>query len=472
MTKSLADPSLGTSSSWLGGLKNRFWNELEEPSGFLRMLRLSRPVANQSWLWSDRRLSHRLASLEKLAFWKSEEWRLNPEIESTRREFLTGLRESIGPRLKKIENLNERRRINRFLTRVEARLGVVDPYCRPTRARVELTDACNLRCPMCPQSFWEWDRRHADEWILERARSLYPWLTQLDFTSFGETLLSPLFRKALRDSPSHAHTLLITNGLLVNDDMAEFIVSNNLSELHVSIDSASPEAYLAMRGVDGFKRVIENCRRLVRAKLKAGKQEPVLVFNFTLNRKNFEELEPLIQLAAEIGFQRVHANYLLVWRPDLRGDSIFWIREQTCELLDRCDDLAARSGIEFFHPPKPLAEHEGRERFERFCPEAWEFIHIRAVGRIAVCCMSADEFEAPPEMSWEEIWDCPAYQNFRRMVNLPGDEAPPLCRNCHFGRDIQPGDPRFHFFEATLDEHLTGQAKDPYLRSQGECLTL
>lgn len=76
MTNSLADPSLETSSSWLGGLKNRFWNELEEPSGFLRMLRLSRPVANQSWLWSDRRLSHRLASLEKLAFWKSEEWRL------------------------------------------------------------------------------------------------------------------------------------------------------------------------------------------------------------------------------------------------------------------------------------------------------------------------------------------------------------------------------------------------------------
>lgn len=472
MANALTEFPFDTSSSWLGGFKKRFWSELVEPSGFLRMLKLTRPMANQAWFWSDRRLLHRLVSLEKFAFWQGEEWRSNVEIESVRREFLASLRESIGPRLKKVENPDERRRLNRFLTRVEARLGVVDPYCRPTRARVELTDACNLRCPMCPQSFWDWDRRHADEWILERARSLYPWLTQLDFTSFGETLLSPLFRKALRDSPAHAHTLLISNGLLVNEDMAEFIVSNNLSEMHVSIDSASPEPYRAMRGVDGFERVIENCRRLVRAKHKAGKSDPKLVFNFTLNRKNFSELEPIIRLAAEIGFQGVHVNFLIVWRPELRGDSIFWIREKTCELLDRCEEVATNCGIEFFHPPKPLPEQEGRERFERFCPEPWEFIHIRAVGRIAVCCMSADEFEAPPEMSWEEVWDSPAYQNFRRMVNLPGDEAPPLCRNCNFGRDIQPGDPRFHFYESALEEHLTGHTKDPYLRNPEECLTL
>lgn len=448
---------------FFSGVKSRLWTSLETPEGYIRALKLSSPLAAQPWLWGEKRVLYRLASLERFAFWKGEEWRANREVEKARREFLTGLRESVGPRLSGISDWNAKRRINQWLGKVEARLGSIDPYCRPTRARLELTDACNLRCPMCPQSFWEWDRNYAEDWILERARTLYPWLTHLDYTSFGETLLSPLFKKALVEAPTHAHTMLITNGLLVNDEMADFLVRNHLLELHVSIDAASPEPYKSMRGVDAFDRVIENCKRLVAAKKRHQKEYPFLVFNFTVNRKNIDEVLPLLKIASEIGFQRVHANFLMVWTTDLKGDSVYWIREKTCDVLDAGDQLARELGIEFFHPPKPLAEHEGVERFETYCPEAWEFIHLRAVGRISVCCMSADEFEAPPELSWEAIWDSPAYQNFRRKVNLQGDEAPPLCRNCHFGRNIQPGDPRFHFFDAALAEHVLDKPKDPYM---------
>jgi MoaA/NifB/PqqE/SkfB family radical SAM enzyme len=466
MATTLVEPTSMNSSSLLEGLKARFWSGLEQPEGYIRSLRWLVPLVSQEWLWSDRRLLHRLASLERIAFWKGEEWRSDGDVEQTRKVFLRALREVAGPRLKLIVDEGDRRRVNQWLAKVEARLGVIDPYCRPTRARLELTDACNLRCPMCPQSFWEWDRNYAGDWILERARSLYPWLTSLDFTSFGETLLSPLFKKAVREAPAHTHTLLITNGLLVNDEMAAFLCSHHISELHVSIDAASQGPYLAMRCVDGFDRVVENCRRLVKARLQTGRGSPTLVFNFTLNRKNIEELVPLIRLAGEIGFQRVHINYLMVWTSDLRGDSVYWIRERTCEVIDHAERVAQEVGVEFFHPPRPLKEHEGVERFERYCPEAWEFIHLRAHGRLSVCCMSADEFEVPEGMDWEEVWDSPAYQDFRRRVNLPGDEAPPLCRNCFFGRNIQPGDPRFHFFDEALSEHVTGSPKDPYLRER------
>lgn len=425
-------------------------------------MRLMTPLATQAWLWNDRRLQYRIASLERFGLWKGEEWRTNREVEAARRSFLAGLRESVGPRLKSMENSDDRRRANQWLGRIEARLGVVDPYCRPTRARLELTDACNLRCPMCPQSFWEWDRNYAEDWVLDRARSLYPWLTLLDYTSFGETLLSPLFKKALAEAPRHAHTVLITNGLLVNDEMAEFLVGNHLMELHVSIDAACREVYKSMRGVDAFERVVENCKRLVAAKKRLGKSSPTLVFNFTLNRKNIGELVPLIRLAGDIGFQRVHSNYLMVWVTEQRQDSVYWIRDQACETIDEADRTAREVGVEYLHPPKPLQEHEGVGRFETFCPEAWEFIHLRAVGRVTVCCMSAEEYEAPPTVSWEDVWDSPAYQDFRRRVNLPGDDAPPLCRNCFYGRNVQPGDARFHFFDKALAEHVTGKPLDPF----------
>ncbi|MCG3199095.1 MAG: hypothetical protein GHCLOJNM_03604 [bacterium] len=457
--------------SFVGGLKGKFWAHIERPDAYIRALRVATPLASQEWFWNDRRLLHRLDSLERFALWKGEEWRADKDVEETRRAFLKGLRETVGPRLKEMPDDGERRRVNQWLARLEARLGVVDPYCRPSRARLELTDACNLRCRMCPQSFWEWDRNYAEEWILERARSLYPWLLQLDYTSFGETLLAPLFKQALLEAPTHAHTVLISNGLLINDDWAQFLVENHLSELHVSIDAASRGAYQAMRGVDAFERVVENAKRLVGVKKRLGKSSPTLVFNFTLTRKNIDDLVPLIRLAAEIGFQRVHMNYLMVWIAENSEDSVFWIRDRACEAVDEADRVARELGVEYFHPPKLLREHEGVERFETFCPEAWEIIYLRSMGKVSVCCMSADEFVPPPEMSWEEVWDSPAYQAFRRRVNLPGDQAPPLCRNCFYGRDVQPGDPRFHFFSEALVEHLKDTPKHPYLTEPREAFS-
>jgi len=463
MCATAVDPFPATNGGFISGLKERLWTSLEQPDGYIRALGRFGPILSKSWLWNDPRLLHRLGTIERIGFWKGDEWRTNKEVELARKEFLSSFRRLAGPRLQKITGWDDRRRLNKVLARSEARLGVVDPYCRPYRARLELTDACNLRCQMCPQSMWDWERNYAEEWVLKRAESLYPWLLELDLTSFGETILSPLFRRALEGAPSHAQTLLISNGLLIDDEVADLLVGSGLSELHISIDSATRETYKIMRGVDSFDKLLENCNRLIQCKERLGSSTPYLVFNYTITRKSIDDLIPLIRLAATIGFQRVHANFLIVWDSSLRSDAVYWMRERTGEILDEGDRVAREMGIEFWHPPKPLKEHEGMQNDVRFCAEAWEFMQLRAKGDISVCCMSADEIKTTEAMTWEEVWDSPAYQDFRRRVNLPDDEAPPLCRNCYYGRDIQTGDPRYHFQDESLAEHVTDVPKDANL---------
>lgn len=413
----------------------------------------------QQSLWPEKRLAARLGVLEELLFGKLVEYRNDDQLDSARTRVWQHLRELLHNRIEASSNWDNKRRFNRLLARIEAHLGIPDPYCRPTRARLELTVACNLRCPMCPQSMWDFERAHAPEYVIDRPQTLYPWLTEFDLTSFGETLLAPEFPRVLASLPEHTHNLLITNGLLVDDQMADRLINSNLTELHISIDSATPETYQCIRGINAYERVIENARRLVRARQKKATSRPELVFNYTLSRKNLEELIPLMEQVPEIGFDTVGVNYLIVWDKSRRDDAIYWVRERTCEVLLAAEQRAAELGIRFIHPPLPRPEDEGADFIPAVCRDPWEFIHFRSDGRITVCCLSADEFVVEPETSWETVWKGAAYQNFRRRVNLPGDGAPPLCRNCVFAKNILPGDPRYHFFDELLTEHLAQEPK-------------
>lgn len=454
-------PTEDESRGFFSQLKGKFWHSLETPERTIRTFQMAAHLLRQPWIWTDRRLLHRLGTLERLGLWRVQEWRDDEPVRRARHDFFAAFRDLAGPRLKSIPDWPERRRLNSFLAKVESHLGVPTPYCRPTRARLELTDACNLRCPMCPQGFWDWKKNYAEEWLLDRAASLYPWINEIDLTSLGETMLSPYFNQCLERLEPHLMVQLVTNGLLVNDRNA-LLLAKHITELHISIDAAKTETYRKMREVESFPKVLENSRRIVRFKKEVGRGLPVLVFNFTITQKNLEDLPDVIRLASEIGFDRVHANFLSVWVPSLNQDSVYWIRERACEVLDECDELARSLGVEFLHPPKPIPEHEEQSDFHRFCAEAWEFIHLRAEDKITVCCMGAEEYHAPQGADWEAIWDGPAYQSFRKKVNLPDEFAPPLCRNCLFGRDVKPGHPRYHFHEKAVAEHIQGEVKDPF----------
>jgi MoaA/NifB/PqqE/SkfB family radical SAM enzyme len=440
-------------------LKEWFWKKQESPVIFIRTLQWATIILQLKSYWDSSRLLHRLGTIERLAKHKSEEWCENELVEAARLDYLRAFRELAGPGLKAVEPPDERRRLNRILSKAESRLGVHNPYCRPFRMRIELTDACNLRCYMCPQSKGGWKPSNATDWMIGRAESLYPWVSEVDYTSFGETLLSKNFERVLHNSPPHARRVLITNGLLIDDAMAHLLIESGLSDLTISIDASTAETYQSIRGVDTFERVLENCRRMVRKKIELHSSTPRLYFNFTLSCRNMHDLSGLIHLTSEIGFQGVHLNYLMVWDEKLREDSVYWIQEETCRIIDEARQLAGELGIEFEHPPKPDEPVKGNPKGARSCTEPWEFMNFPAKGSITICCLGAEEIIASEGTGWEEVWDSLPYQNFRKRVNLPGDLAPPLCRNCTFGNKIPTSDPRYHFICEHFEEHIADKPK-------------
>jgi MoaA/NifB/PqqE/SkfB family radical SAM enzyme len=442
-----------------GSLKAHFWRTLAKKRNYLRALRAAESALSKPWLWSKKRILFRLESLERLAFWKEEDWRGEREIDSRRTELMRTIQGLCGPRLREIDDWGEKRRLNRFLSQVESRLEVPTPYCRPRICILEFTNQCNLRCSMCPQSFREWERSYAGEEILERARGLYPWLEVLDLTSFGESLLSPLFWKALKEAPPGVRTKFMSNGHLVDPSVAERLVGGQLSSLQISLDAVSRETYRDIRGVDGLEKVLGHCKAVVAAKERHSSLFPCLEFKFTMRRSNIDELIPLIQMAAEIGFQGVEAHFLIVATPEVEADSLHPKLDRVRTVLEKADRVARDLGVRFTRPPVPGLEG-GVKEGGGFCLEPWEMLFLRATGEVSVCSNSPANFHLLSGESLEDLWDGPKYQQFRRVVNLEGKDAPPICRSCRSAKKIGADDPRYHFVQSSLEEHWIRIAAD------------
>lgn len=142
----------------------------------------------------------------------------------------------------------------------------------PIAGSFELTPLCNLDCKMCYVHLNREQMQGAklltvDEWkdIMQQAIDagmMYAKLTG------GECLTYPDFRELylfLRDRG--IETCILTNGLLLDEKMTEFLKANPPAAVQVTLYGASEDAYERVTGKRAFSRVVENIRRLRDAKI-------------------------------------------------------------------------------------------------------------------------------------------------------------------------------------------------------------
>ena len=142
----------------------------------------------------------------------------------------------------------------------------------PVSGSFELTPLCNLDCKMCYVHLQQEQLRGAElltaaQWraIMQQAYGagmLYANLTG------GECLTYPGFRELylfLRERG--VEVSILSNGLLMDAEMAEFLKQNPPAAIQITFYGASEEAYERVTGRRAFGRVLENLRRLKEAEL-------------------------------------------------------------------------------------------------------------------------------------------------------------------------------------------------------------
>jgi len=166
---------------------------------------------------------------------------------------------------------------------------------------------CNCRCVYCTL----WQKPSQGYSILPALKSLWQQqvLSKDCFFSWGggEPSILREFEEASRWVLDQGFQQYIhTNALRYSPTIAD-ILADGKGGINVSLDSANPETYKAVKGVDGFARVTENLRRYVDVAADSGAVHVKYII-FALNN-DLDAISAFFDLCRDLGVTDVQFSF-------------------------------------------------------------------------------------------------------------------------------------------------------------------
>ncbi len=326
----------------------------------------------------------------------------------------------------------------------------------PEHLQVEVSGACNLRCRMCLVRYTPAVGRREGALAYEDFVALVdsvPNLRRLTLQGLGEPLLSPHLLDMIRHAARRGvHVGFNTNGVLLTRGVARALVAAGTGHVHVSLDGATAATYEDVRHgarhaprPGQFERVVANLRGLLAARGDARLPRVVLVF--VAMRRNVEELEALVDLAADIGVDELWVQNLSHVFSDTdpagRYDAIRSYAQSEALFAD--PETAAFAAEVFSRAATRACEHGLKLRLPELgasaagsCTWPWDGAYVTHRGHVQPCCMVMGADRATlgrlAEQPFTEIWHSPAYRRFRRALTT--DDPPDVCAGCSQYRGV------------------------------------
>jgi len=302
-----------------------------------------------------------------------------------------------------------------------------------------ITAGCNLACRHCwIEPTFEKDGgtgQCLDYGLFELAieQALPLGLASIKFTG-GEPLLHPEFRRMADYATAKGlRARLETNGTLVTRELACHLKEKtSLYSVAVSVDGATPTTHDYMRNVLGS---FEAAKRGIGYLVEAGYRPQVIM---SLYPGNVQEIEPLVQWAAESGCGTVKFNIIQPWGRGAhmeQREGLLQI-EQLVQLGRWVEkDLQLRVSIPVLYS-WPMAFHSIK-RLKRGMGEGCNIFHVLGIlstGHMAMCGIGTQEkdliYGRLGRDDVAETWTSnPVLLEMRRL--LP-DQLEGICSLCIF----------------------------------------
>jgi MoaA/NifB/PqqE/SkfB family radical SAM enzyme len=284
----------------------------------------------------------------------------------------------------------------------------------PLRYFFELTYQCNLNCPYC----YVGEERKKNELSTQEWFKI---IEQIPFYSFvtlvgGEPLIRKDFIPILEKTAEKTFGKLnvVTNGILINDEIIEAFIRTKMMLLSVSLDGYGNN-HDRNRGKEGiFETVISNLEKLnVKTKKNA---KPMIDIKTIVLENNLDDLPELYKLCDKMKFDFLSISFLR--NNNLKQNSI--LRENFSE--------------EFYEQKYPIKPYFNMEHFKEIYSE------IEALSKKSrVQIRFSPKFEGAnilekierffnysPQKPIEEIYEPCKYPFSNMMINPQGDVYPCL----------------------------------------------
>ncbi|MEE1086820.1 MAG: SPASM domain-containing protein [Schaedlerella sp.] len=335
-------------------------------------------------------------------------------------------------------------------------------HCYPSEVQIESTNICNARCIMCSHSY---DKNHnggvIGEAFLENMIEILPFLRMVYLHGNGEPFLNPALPKMIKAMAQYEIRFMTNTNLSILTDEILECIQKYFTEINISCDGAVKETFEEIRCNLNFEKFCANCRSL-----RESCPNLYMTMAAVSMRQNVEELPQMVELAKELGFQKIVFSQLC---PDVKIGNQYDALEHYPnvalyyykEALERGKEL----GIEVVVP--------GTVEYQKFAPELFEkeklqlrssrsfektgdvlerketvtrkdeskvcgvcdwvikrpYININQF--VNLCCISQmKNMGNLKEQSFAEIWNGERYQSIRKKFQ--GGELPWECEGCEF----------------------------------------
>ena len=223
-----------------------------------------------------------------------------------------------------LENMSPVKRWNIVKTGLNLIHRRLMPYGWPIFMQIELTNYCNLHCPVCPTGLGLLDRKPAamDEDLFGKLLAeVGPYLIVLALWAWGEPLLHPAIDKILAIVGKYnLVTLLSTNGQNLNDDaILSSLIDHPPTYLIVCIDGLTDETNEKFRVGARLAPILDGVARLQELKRQRNQSLPVLHMRHIAMKHNQHELPEVRQFARDHRFDMLSIRGLsIIDSPEAR----------------------------------------------------------------------------------------------------------------------------------------------------------
>ncbi len=294
----------------------------------------------------------------------------------------------------------------------------------PIAISIEPTTSCNLRCPECPSGLRSFSRPTGmlqTDLCYQIIDSLAATTPYLIFYFQGEPYLNPKFLDYVQYACSKKmYTATSTNAHYLDDKNAKLTIESGLSRLIISIDGTDQETYEQYRVGGKLSKVLEGTKNIVAWKKKLKSSTPFIIFQFLVVKPNEHQIEDIKSIAKDLGVDEV--------------------RFKTAQIYDYEHGNELIPNNEKYSRYKKLSDgtYQIKSSLANQCWKMWHSCVFTWDGQVVPCCFDKDADHGMGSLqtqSFKEIWNSPAYYNFRLALFKSRSEID-ICKNCTEGTNI------------------------------------
>ena len=278
----------------------------------------------------------------------------------------------------------------------------------PQWVHVEVTNACDMDCVMCPRRDMERPVGFMDQELFDRLigqlRPMRRFIEGVALMGLGEPLLHrrlvEMSVQAKRAGLSHVYTS--TNAQLLDGEAADLILARSgFDRIIFSVDGADRETYESIRLKGDYDRVVANIEGFLERKRRTKRTRPRTTLQMLVMEQTEHEVD----------------EFLARWVPKLGPTDDILIKT-----VDTFGGQVADYRADLFHRPA--------ERIP--CRQLWKDLSIAWDGAVTVCCKDVLYRLAVGDARKDrlvDIWTSAGWNAIRR-AHLGGRWTMPPCDVC------------------------------------------